>query len=415
VPGAPIYRLATAGQFWRSLPRGVGVMRRGGDYMISYVNAWRVFFDAIRGQATEYPTLQDGLRMTQTATAAMESLQRRVIVPLPPVGVGANATAPHGAVAHSAVTTTGTTPPTFSIVVPTYNRPSHLHGLLQSLALQRFPREQFEVVVVDDGGMRPLDSVVAPFQEQLQIRLLRQANRGCAPARQFGIEAARGRFLAFTDDDCRPSPDWLSHLHACLLRHPGSAVIGPTINGLDHDLYAETTQLIVNWLTLANVDPEGRVDYGPTCNIAFPAKLFLEIGGLDKNWSIAGGEDRDLCARWFDAGLDLYFEPQAQVTHFHPLTRAQFLRQHFFYGRGARKFRRAKGAEQTGSRAFNRLGSYVRLMSLPVQQYDGSVALKIAANLVLAQLANAWGMAMEMLGRRLAAEEEEDVQVLAER
>jgi predicted dehydrogenase/GT2 family glycosyltransferase len=387
-PGSPIYRLATTGNFFLGLPRGLNVMRRGGDYLISYFNAWRAFFDAIRGERVAIPSFEDGFRATQAIVAALRSREQHVTVPVTTTQT------------HSSAPASVQGRPIFSVVVPTYNRPVHVRQFLEMLSLQRFPSSDFELILIDDGGNEPLDPIVAPFNDRLQIRLLCHSNQGCAPARQFGISAAKGTFLAFTDDDCRPVPDWLMNLHTALLRHPNCAVIGPTVNALDEDLHAETTQLIVNWLTRANVDVDGWARYGPTCNLALPAEQFAHIGGLNKSWSIAGGEDRDLCARWREAGLGIYFEPQAQVMHYHPLTTAQFLRQHFFYGRGARRFRRDKGSNQSGFRAYNRLGSYARLISLPWRNYDGIVAVKILANLVLAQSATAWGMLVEMCAKR---------------
>jgi glycosyltransferase involved in cell wall biosynthesis len=68
--------------------------------------------------------------------------------------------------------------PKFSIVVPTYNRPESLRRCLQSLAQLDYPRDAFEVVVVDDGSRQQLDDVVADFDQAIAVQLIRQANAG---------------------------------------------------------------------------------------------------------------------------------------------------------------------------------------------------------------------------------------------
>ena len=65
--------------------------------------------------------------------------------------------------------------PFFSIIIPTYNRPQILAGCLEAIALLEYPRDRFEVIVVDDGSENPLDSIVEPFKDKvIHINQLRQ-------------------------------------------------------------------------------------------------------------------------------------------------------------------------------------------------------------------------------------------------
>src|ERR1700692_4042424 len=102
----------------------------------------------------------------------------------------------------------------FSVIVPTFNRPALLGGCISALALQNYPRHAYEVIVADDGGSYDLEALVRPFAGEMNVRFVRQKNRGPATARNLGAEAATGRFLAFTDDDCQPAPAWLGALEA---------------------------------------------------------------------------------------------------------------------------------------------------------------------------------------------------------
>lgn len=116
--------------------------------------------------------------------------------------------------------------PRFSIVIPTYNRPEQLAVCLQACARLDYPRDCFEVIVVDDGGVEPLDGIVARFHGTLTLKLLQQENTGPAAARNRGASEASGEFLAFTDDDCSPASDWLKALGRHCVASPDCVVGG---------------------------------------------------------------------------------------------------------------------------------------------------------------------------------------------
>ncbi|MFO7173878.1 MAG: glycosyltransferase family 2 protein [Bacillota bacterium] len=103
--------------------------------------------------------------------------------------------------------------PAVSVIVPTYNRPGHLRECLRALAAQTYP--DFEVIVVNDAGA-PVEEVVAGFP-RLRITLINQpANRGHVAARNRGLDAARGTYIAFCDDDDLWLPGHLAGLVAAV-------------------------------------------------------------------------------------------------------------------------------------------------------------------------------------------------------
>lgn len=85
------------------------------------------------------------------------------------------------------------TPPFCSVVIPTYNRPSLLPRAVGSVLASSV--QDFEVVVVNDGGLSP------SLPSDRRIRLVEQPNGGLSSARNFGIVNARGRVVTFLDDD----------------------------------------------------------------------------------------------------------------------------------------------------------------------------------------------------------------------
>jgi GT2 family glycosyltransferase len=237
--------------------------------------------------------------------------------------------------------------PLCSVIVPTHRRPEQLATCLESLAALDYPADRYEVVVVDDGGDPRLDAVAERFHGRLAATWIRQARQGPAGARNQGAARARGELLAFTDDDCRPTPGWLRRLAEEHAR--GSQVIlgGHTRNALVGNPFSTTSQLIID----AGYDWHNRdrddARFLTSNNLAVPAAGFRDIGGFDA--AFVTSEDRDLCDRWVASGRRMRYLPDAVVEHAHDLTLRGFCRQHFGYGRGSRRFHLAH-ARRTGRR-----------------------------------------------------------------
>jgi glycosyltransferase involved in cell wall biosynthesis len=88
--------------------------------------------------------------------------------------------------------------PVFSVVMPVYNVEAYIGAAIRSVLRQSFA--DFELIIVDDGGQdRSLD-ICRSFDDP-RIRIVSQANRGLAGARNTGIAHARGRYIALLDSD----------------------------------------------------------------------------------------------------------------------------------------------------------------------------------------------------------------------
>lgn len=101
-------------------------------------------------------------------------------------------------------------PPDVSVIVPTYNRPKMLAEALRSILSQTY--QEFEIVVVNDGGL-DVKSVLTPLSSRNRIiYLTHSANKGLAAARNTGLKSARGKYIAYLDDDDIFLPDHLETL-----------------------------------------------------------------------------------------------------------------------------------------------------------------------------------------------------------
>jgi len=219
-----------------------------------------------------------------------------------------------------------------TIIVASYNRPRQLRECLTSLC--RLDHPDFRIIVVDDGSDTPLNTVVSDFGDRVTV--MRQQNKGPAAARNLGVEAATGDFVAFTDDDCRPDVHWLSRLEAAHRRCPEALVGGGVVNGYPRNKFSGASQRVMDFLYRWYDETDQRMRFFTTNNIGFSRRVFLNMGKLDPFFRFAS-EDRDLGLRWQASGLPLVYCPEARVRHFHHLSLASFFAQHASYGRGARR------------------------------------------------------------------------------
>lgn len=200
--------------------------------------------------------------------------------------------------------------PQAAVVFATHNRAARLEALLDSLADQDFPAP-FEVVAVDDGSSDGTPEILAAERERgrLSLTVLRHDRaRGPAAARNAGWRAANAALVAFTDDDCTASPQWLSSGVRALLDSPGAFVQGRTDPAPEE---------------LGNEGPFSRTlrvhDLGPyfqTCNVFYPRDVLVGVEGFDEQtFTVPGGEDADLAWRAIESGSSPVFAPSAQIFH----------------------------------------------------------------------------------------------------
>lgn len=287
--------------------------------------------------------------------------------------------------------------PLFSMIVPTYNRPAQLTSCLESMELLEYPREDFEVIVVDDGSQTPLDETVARFRTQLNISLITQEHSGPAIARNRGAAHAKGLFLAFTDDDCTPAPDWLKALGARFDQTPDRMIGGKTFNIVSDNLYSEVSHLLIEYLYFYyNAVPE-QAHFFASNNFALPADDFRTMKGFNTSFPRAAGEDREFCQRWLDHGYRMTYAPEVQVYHRHILTLSNFWRQHFNYGRGAFRFHQIRTRDPSGRFQIEPLSFYLNMLSYPFSSGRTTIAFLFSGLLFITQIANASGFLWEWM------------------
>lgn len=199
--------------------------------------------------------------------------------------------------------------PEIGVVVATRNRADRLAGLLRSLAEQTLAPDRFEVIVVDDGSTDATGQVLdrASLSNHPRIVALRAPGDGPACARNAGWRAARAPLIAFTDDDCEATPDWLEQSVAAAAERPGAIVQGPT-TPIPREIERAGP------FTRTNVITEPGPSF-ETCNIVYPRALLERLNGFDERFPEALGEDTDLGWRARELGAQLHWCERARVHH----------------------------------------------------------------------------------------------------
>lgn len=287
----------------------------------------------------------------------------------------------------------------FTVIIPTYNRIEKLAQCLLALSEQDYPNHLLDVIVVDDGGSTDLENTIEKNRAALTVTLLKQNNSGPAAARNLGAAQAKGDILAFTDDDCLPARDWLTILATRFLDTSISVVGGRTINGLQHNIFAAVSQLIVHMVyRYYNQDVESACFFASN-NLAIRKADFDKIAGFNVRFKTS--EDRELCDRCLFLGMRLVYEHQAVINHTSDLNFTRFVSQHFNYGRGAYHYQRLRSQRGSGG-VLSDLGFSLNLRNWLWPNYEGTQIprVKLVSLLLLWQVVNAAGFFWQALQRK---------------
>jgi GT2 family glycosyltransferase len=279
--------------------------------------------------------------------------------------------------------------PFVSVIIPTYNRLGHLIHCLRAIEGVDFPRERFEVIVVDDGGSVPVRSAIDELSLAVDMTLVRQDNAGPGAARASGAQRARGQYLIFLDDDCYPERAWLGALAARLETGRLEAVAGKTLNGCPGNLYDCASHLLSYSLYEQYTNGAASVEFLATNNLAVPAGLFRAIGGFHPDLRLAY-EDREFCDRWLSFGYGLTYAPEAVVRHCRSMTMRSFCRQHWIYGRMASRYYTLKS-----NRALSRIRGHLPRLYFDIVRRAVRRQPTILALLALSQVIAAAGFLRE--------------------
>jgi glycosyltransferase involved in cell wall biosynthesis len=207
--------------------------------------------------------------------------------------------------------------PLLSIIVCTRNRARTLERALESLIAQDRSPGEWEIVVVDNGSTDDTAEVIRSFAGRGPVHYTFGDIPGLGGARNSGIAAARGRLLAFTDDDVIVHKDWAARIVTAFEQNPDvSAVHGYTYANADvPEMFSVRTRPHACYFE----GKEAVFESSPGNNMAYRREVIDRIGGFDPSLGAGAkyptAEDSDFWYRVLKAGLKAYYDPSIQVWH----------------------------------------------------------------------------------------------------
>ena len=239
-----------------------------------------------------------------------------------------------------------------TVAIPTYNRADFLRQTLVGITAQQFPRDHFEVLVIDNNSQDDTRTVVARFDgARPEPRYILETSQGLDYARNRAIAEARGEIILFADDDILVEPDWIAQMTAPLL-----ADAAERIGAIGGEVIPVFPDGLPDWVREWHAPLAFRADTGPLesrhspmgANLAFPKKVFDRLGMFHTTLDRAAGNyfsggDSEMVRRVRAAGLEVWFSPAAAVRHQMPRSRTTFryARRHAFDSARSRVIDRA--------------------------------------------------------------------------
>lgn len=225
--------------------------------------------------------------------------------------------------------------PRVTIVVPARNASAEIGRCVKALVAQEYPPGLRRILVVDndseDGTAEEAAAAGAEVVRETRVR-------SSYAARNRGIAAADGEWVAFTDADCAPTPGWLAGLFSDPIGLEFGAVLGE-VAALEGDTPVQRLTERHGIMRHAVTMPHKGLPCFSTANVAVRLPLLRDLGGFREDVRFFG--DMELSWRMqIERGAKLLFRPDAIVLHRHRRSWGALWRQAVQHGRGVAFMRR---------------------------------------------------------------------------
>jgi len=220
----------------------------------------------------------------------------------------------------------------YSIIVPTYNRLHEIKEFLEFAQNLDFPRNLFELIIVDDGSTDKTEEFLRKINSSLDIKTIFQKNLGPSMARNNGMENASGQYFLFVDSDCLLPSLWLKKIDNFLKRNNVDAFGGPDdfhnsfsvfLKAIDYSM----TSFLFTGGTRSGITKFGKF-YPRSFNMGIKRQVWEKIGGMG---NLRHGQDIEYSARIYRSKFKVAFI-NSPVYHKRRTDLKKFFKQIFNFG-----------------------------------------------------------------------------------
>lgn len=222
-----------------------------------------------------------------------------------------------------------------SIIVCTYNRSKYLYDALESIAGNDFPRNEYEIILVNNNSTDDTEEKCKLFAanfHDVNFRYCTESKQGLSHARNKGIAESNGDFLVFLDDDVVVKPDYIKNLKSNLDNMPDLMAFGGKITPRFEA--GHPPKWLNRWmysLISATNCPDKAQKYGKRkypigANMGFRRQCLEKSGYFNTELGrtgniLLGGEEKDIFLKIKDLEMAIYYFPNVEIEHIIPESR----------------------------------------------------------------------------------------------
>ena len=222
-------------------------------------------------------------------------------------------------------------------IICTYNRAKYIGPLLESIAANDLPMNEYEILLVDnnctDNTREVCDAFVAAHKE-VNFRYTTEPEQGLSAARNRGIKKAKGDIIVYIDDDALVDPWYLRTYAEWFAAHLETMACGGPIEPLYETSEPDwmtpyTKALLTAWMDYGDKVreyPHGRYPGGG--NAAYRKSVFDQVGLFNtalgrKGGNLMGSEEKDIFDKMHALGMQILYLPQPVLHHCIPQTKLE--------------------------------------------------------------------------------------------
>ena len=219
-----------------------------------------------------------------------------------------------------------------SVVICTYNRERYIYNVLESVALNDFPFDQYEIILINNNCTDNTESECNRFHKlfpQVDFRYFVETNQGLSYARNRGIKESTGEILIYVDDDAVVNDSYLKSYYDFFIKTPDAYAAGGAIipkyeicQPLWMSYYVQV--LLTAYLYKGKIIKEFKYGQFPGGgNAAYRKEVFRKLGLFNVNLgrkgdSLAGAEEKDIFDKMRMNKMPYYYVPDSILYHIIP-------------------------------------------------------------------------------------------------